>query len=756
MKMSHPFCAKLLLLFFLTTAFVSSQTVVKSLAELQPYLDDDKVHVKLAPGEYIVTADDIRKGVYGKAMKQANFDEFYAVFPFLGSKSTYDFTGVTIKIMTAALKAAGGVDFREVYIQGNNNVLKNLTLIDDGDVNDAPAKRAQNIVMDGAENRVEGFHVTVKGSFPYGYGDIFGKGGNNTIGHKKHSACLIRGNSNHVKDCTFIHRSYGHAIFCQAANDPIIEGCYIEGQISSTDKVLAEEGSGSPADKINFKTTWGFDLRKRPGYRFSLQEDGIRAYSGGKTIVNGVIREGGTHGMTVKNCTVVNMRSGVTIGWATGKKQIENCTVLACETGYWIGGESTVVNCRGDSSMGPLYSEDVGRANSKAEMTLLDDYLPKIGDMPSLYFAGNNHDLTLYDGTTSFDESIILKMGGKRVGHRWLAGSGEEPLDRTATRLEFTNYTKYPLVLENNASGNTLKSCGPVTDNGSNNNGRELSECKPPPKSKLFHAYSPIQAENHSEASGTQIRERVLGSVKHKNWVKYEGVTFGGIESEAFEIILSKEHSVLTRIEVYIDSLEGKKVATVDVPKTGSWSSYRRFKVDALPVTGKHDVYLYFLSAGSRPNVANIDSFKFLKKGYLEDLPAKTNLALSGAAQQSSTALGGDAKRAIDGNTDGNYDGGSVTQTSKGKNQWWGVQLAEEKEIKRIVLFNRTDDNKTSKLSKFKLTVYDVDNKLTFSKVIDRFIEPSLTVELGGIMASKIKIQLNGFGSISLAELEVY
>jgi len=86
-KGCHLVALRVLLVFFLTATFASGQTIVKSLAELQPYLDDDNVNIKLAPGEYIVTADDISKGVYGKAMKQANFDEFYAVFPFLGSKN---------------------------------------------------------------------------------------------------------------------------------------------------------------------------------------------------------------------------------------------------------------------------------------------------------------------------------------------------------------------------------------------------------------------------------------------------------------------------------------------------------------------------------------------------------------------------------------------------------------------------------------------------------------------------------------------
>ncbi|WP_373942909.1 hypothetical protein OEG92_07375 [Polaribacter sejongensis] len=97
--------------------------------------------------------------------------------------------------------------------------------------------------MDGSFNRIEGFHITAKGSFPYGYGDAFGKGGTYTIKHNKHSAFLIRGESNHAKGVTIIHRTYGHCMFMQAANNPIIEDCYLEGEMRSTDDMLAEKGT---------------------------------------------------------------------------------------------------------------------------------------------------------------------------------------------------------------------------------------------------------------------------------------------------------------------------------------------------------------------------------------------------------------------------------------------------------------------------------------------------------------------------------
>jgi len=117
---------------------------------------------------------------------------------------------------------------------------------------------------------------------------------------------------------------------------------------------------------------------------------------------------------------------------------------------------------------------------------------------------------------------------------------------------------------------------------------------------------------------------------------------------------------------------------------------------------------------------------------------------------------GGDARRAIDGNTNGEYEKGSVTHTAKERNPWWGLLLEEEKNIQEIVIFNRTDSDAVSNLSSFTITVYDKNNKLTFSKVVTKLPTPSLSIDVGGVIGSKVKVQLNGTGSVSLAELEVY
>ncbi|MCB1775179.1 MAG: discoidin domain-containing protein, partial [Gammaproteobacteria bacterium] len=67
------------------------------------------------------------------------------------------------------------------------------------------------------------------------------------------------------------------------------------------------------------------------------------------------------------------------------------------------------------------------------------------------------------------------------------------------------------------------------------------------------------------------------------------------------------------------------------------------------------------------------------------------NVALGKAASQSSTGWGGVPARAVDGDTSGVYDQGSVTHTLKEDNAWWEVDLGALHDLTAIHLWNRTD-----------------------------------------------------------------
>ncbi|WP_405607904.1 hypothetical protein [Polaribacter sp. Asnod1-A03] len=467
-KNSFSTFLKLLLfgLFLTANSTLYAQTVVSSLNELMPFLDDDHVVVKMKPGIYTITSEDVKKGLYKKELKLKKISKILLLFE--GNNSTYDFTGVTIKIDTKVHQSFGNFQVHELQIIGNNNVLKNLTLVDEGSVYDAPTLRATNIVMDGSHNKIEGFTVTTKGSFPYGYGDAFGKGGKSIIRHRKHSACLVRGESNHLKNSTFFHKSYGHCIFMQGANNPLIEGCYVQGEVRKTDDMLAEAGTGSPADKVDFMTVWGYKLPA--GYMMSKGEAGIRAYDGGETIIDGKTYKRGTSNPTVKNCVVKNMRTGVTVAHATGKKYVENCTSLGNENGFSLG-SGEVVNCRADVIYGPAYASTYERDVAyNADITILsstEEYYNGSGNVA--YIGGSGHKIIFRGSNQGVEQGLQIKVGGDKNNIRLLHGNLPNQNDFKGLDFELINLTNFPVFLSDKSSGISGESLGKISNSGTNN-----------------------------------------------------------------------------------------------------------------------------------------------------------------------------------------------------------------------------------------------------------------------------------------------
>ena len=436
---------------------------VQSLEELLPYLNDDNVNIVLAPGDYSITPDDIERGLYGTT----DFEGLSKMLlHFSGNNSIYDFTGVTLTIDTKVFNSCGDYSVNELMITGSENILKNLTIIDDGELNKKPTVSALGVCMDGRDNLIEGFNMTVKGSYPYGYGDAFGKGGTSTIKHYKHSAFLVRGLRNHAKNCTIDHQSYGHAIFMQAASYPTIEDCVVEGNVRTTDDMLAE--TSGPAFDIDFMTVWGYKLPA--GYMMSLGEAGIRAYNTGTTIIDGETIERGTDNPTILNCTVKHMRTGVTLAHATGTKYVEGCVVIGCENGYSLG-SGDVVDCQADCAYGPVYASTYeSDKNYNADITIIpaeDAYYNGSGSVA--YIGGSGHKITLRGATEALDQGLSIQVGGDKGNIRLLNGNFPTQNDFTGNDFELTNDTDYPVFLSTKSSRVTVTSVGEVTDEGVDN-----------------------------------------------------------------------------------------------------------------------------------------------------------------------------------------------------------------------------------------------------------------------------------------------
>ncbi len=93
------------------------------------------------------------------------------------------------------------------------------------------------------------------------------------------------------------------------------------------------------------------------------------------------------------------------------------------------------------------------------------------------------------------------------------------------------------------------------------------------------------------------------------------------------------------------------------------------------------------------------------------------NLALNGAAKQSSTALGGVASRAVDGGTHGEWGRATTTHTEVDEmNPWWELDLTRVRDVERVAMTNRNDyaTDTGKRLDGFCLTLLDAARRPVF------------------------------------------
>ena len=129
------------------------------------------------------------------------------------------------------------------------------------------------------------------------------------------------------------------------------------------------------------------------------------------------------------------------------------------------------------------------------------------------------------------------------------------------------------------------------------------------------------------------------------------------------------------------------------------------------------------------------------------------NVAQGQVASQSSTAFGGSASRAVDGNTNSLWRNSSITHTA---NPSWQVNLGSPHDIYEIDLYKKIDSQELlGTLSNFTVSVIDSNGQTTYSKNFTSYPDPSLTISTGGVSGQIVRVELNGSGDLSLAEVEV-
>ena len=145
--------------------------------------------------------------------------------------------------------------------------------------------------------------------------------------------------------------------------------------------------------------------------------------------------------------------------------------------------------------------------------------------------------------------------------------------------------------------------------------------------------------------------------------------------------------------------------------------------------------------------------------------PGDVNLALGKPVQQSSTDWGGEVRRAVDGNTDGNWGGNSVSHTANQAMPWWQVDLGAAQGIRNIRIWNRTDCC-GERLAKFHVLVSDYPfasgdlNVARQQPGVWDYYHDAVAGRTTDISVNRngryVRVQLSGANYLQLAEVEVF
>ena len=421
---------------FISSAIAQDKTItVSSLAELAAAAAGDGRHVIMTPGVYRM-ADYLTDELLGKIGKSLARSQPRPPVPMLvlgGKDNRFDLRGVTIEIDTTLYKklAQGGYT-RCIIISGKGNHIDGLEIRNTGP-NDGSGGNILSV--QGDDNTLENVTLHVHGSFPWGYGDLLGKGGPNLVPLRKQSGIQVLGNRTLLKRCKVFSKAFGHCFYIQAGDGIRIEDCHAEGSVRATTDMLAD--TSGPAIEQGFRSVY----RNRdgrftitPGYMKSLSEDGFRTYSGAGSV-------------TLVNCTAVNTRAGFEIGArndAMTKTRIENCVARGCERAYLIGSHTVVRSSKGDITHGPLLYLR-GGIESDVELEMIGDP-PKSLVHVIATIAGENHRVRLTAPPSSGRfPSLPILVGFGMPAHAEMA-SATAPA--AAERIELINQIGFATIIK--------------------------------------------------------------------------------------------------------------------------------------------------------------------------------------------------------------------------------------------------------------------------------------------------------------------
>jgi len=418
--------------------------VVDSISQLRKAMARSGGKIRVKPGVYqVIDAEKDNK----------------TVFFCTGSDNYFDMRGVTIQIDTMVLaNLRGKVHSLSVYrLTGNNLTFEGGVFEDIGD--NPPSGGIQDFSVFGDNCTFKDCTFIVRGSSPYGYGDLLGKGGRSLARLQKHCGVQIMGTNTTLEKCKVICYAFGHCYFVQGGINTTFLDCYAEGRMRPTDEMLKE--TSGPAFNKNFASVWKNRAGKSvitPGYIKSLCEDGFRFYS------HGGPDHRPTGKMTLINCKAKNTRGGFQISGPKDGKSLTvmiGCEAIECEHSFLLGENMIVRKCKGDAKYGPLLYLRGGE-NSDIELELTEG-TSEITVHALATIAGDGHRVQIYQHGTEMKRPPVPIMLGYYMPYAADAACPIPP--GPAKNIDLINTTGMPLMISKGGENCAIRTNGRIDFN---------------------------------------------------------------------------------------------------------------------------------------------------------------------------------------------------------------------------------------------------------------------------------------------------
>ena len=429
----------MLALWLWTVGIAAAQNLVNvsSVAELGSAMEGSNQTIVMKPGAY--------------KMGDRSFN-------LSGSNNTVDLTGAYFSWIV------GEVGRGRMRITGEGNTVLNgefedlyyngMTEVTDFTAYNQDSERlakggGSNVSITGDNNRLVGFKMTVRGSYPYGYGAMFGIGRNHSVKLNKHCGIVIKAKNTVLDSVEVYQKAFCHAIFMQRpADNTLIKNSLVEGVVRETNDMYEETDPNSLPARFDYKMPFSIVGSKNDpvvpiprDHMFTITEDGIRVYTGGGSV-------------RVENTVVKKTRGGFRL-YLASRATVVNCKAIDCgSTNFNLPNGGSISGSSANFSYGPISDFRLGRSKQEIDMRILPSP-DAMGDHNIADIQGNGHTIVFRRSPGPLDKT-------------------SRPIVVTGNNSNIRNETEYSIILAPSSNGNTVVSYGKVTDNGKNNTVSQL------------------------------------------------------------------------------------------------------------------------------------------------------------------------------------------------------------------------------------------------------------------------------------------